>query len=1030
MNVLKTRAVVLLAAIAIAGTACQGEKGSAGTNGTNGGNGTYKNALTTSGLQVAVSGVTVNSDQSVTVSFSVKDDQGNPVDLAGNYSTNVAMTPRFSLSKINVASDGTMLPYTVLTKTGTSTYTTTAPDPSTVALSPTAIAPANPAVPAMSGALAEVGTGAGTYTFTFPTGGYTDAPGTGNNAGKTVRTVSNALTLDPKSTDTYVLWIEAARRTNLTNTDDAKAFKAVNVEYDFIPSGSGTPLKRQVAATAGCTKCHNAFKPEGSVSSAFHGGTRVEAAYCDVCHNPARVSTATVSDGTTPAAFSAIFVHRIHASENLLRLTSGTSTGGYQFQNACTTQSPCVCSSAKPCYPSGTTTGQATSGWQGNTCGTGTKACTCTAAQPCLPNVFHAIADVTYPQDLRNCDACHKDAAQGAQAKTTANRAVCGSCQDYVVFDTASATGLSACVDQVTGAQQKDESGNWQQCFHSAGTGGTYADDNACKGCHVQGGSGYIGDFHVAVVPPDPNNSFAQVVGTATSGTANGVACTSTAPCTCTVAVPCIGSGNNNTNAAYLAAAGAVPANATQISYVVKSVSAFNDTSVTPNALRPQIVFKFQQSVNGAAPTDVVFNTFGSGTTELIDGFVGSPSVYFAYAVPQDGITAPADFNASQSGYIKSIWNGTATGSGAGTMTGPDGNGFYTITLGMGPGAMQTSGTAKTGWQSGVACTSAVPCTCSTTAPCQVGAMIPSNAVMLTGGAGYTYGLSSTQPLTQINLAAYPYLANKTGGLIVPAPDVWIPADPKHARRVIVDNAKCKNCHAALGAAPTFHAGQRNDGPTCSFCHNANQNNSGWSGNEKDFIHGLHAGLAGGAMLPDGAAVSGGTGIRTVPFGWHATSDTDGYWNVTFPGQHNYCEACHATPTDGTHTYDFSAAASVAAIPNMLYSTAATGTPSTASFGSAPYIAVGTAYGSGFSIDKANGIITPAAGSTLVISPITAACVACHDSSAAKGHMVANGGQFYAPRSTALAAAAAYATESCLVCHGTDGAFPIADVHR
>ena len=77
---------------------------------------------------------------------------------------------------------------------------------------------------------------------------------------------------------------------------------------------------------------------------------------------------------------------------------------------------------------------------------------------------------------------------------------------------------------------------------------------------------------------------------------------------------------------------------------------------------------------------------------------MGSPSAQFVFAVPQDGITAPADFNAAASGYLRSIWNGIATGSGAGTLTGPDANGFYTVTL--------------------------------------TGVTIPDGAVMLTGGIG------------------------------------------------------------------------------------------------------------------------------------------------------------------------------------------------------------------------------------------------------------------------------------------------------
>ena len=55
---------------------------------------------------------------------------------------------------------------------------------------------------------------------------------------------------------------------------------------------------------------------------------------------------------------------------------------------------------------------------------------------------------------------------------------------------------------------------------------------------------------------------------------------------------------------------------------------------------------------------------------------------------------------------------------GAGTLTGPDANGFYTVTL--------------------------------------TGVTVPDNAVMLTGGMGYSYSMRSTPPLTQTNLPNYP----------------------------------------------------------------------------------------------------------------------------------------------------------------------------------------------------------------------------------------------------------------------------------
>jgi len=212
-------------------------------------------------------------------------------------------------------------------------------------------------------------------------------------------------------------------------------------------------------------------------------------------------------------------------------------------------------------------------------------------------------------------------------------------------------------------------------------------------------------------------------------------------------------------------------------------------------------------------------------------------------------------------------------------------------------------------------------------------------------------------------------------------------------RRVIVDNDKCKNCHAALGAAPTFHAGNRNDGPTCAFCHNENGNDNGWSYNAKDFIYSLHAGAVTGTVLPDGTISTSRDGIRRVPFTWQAKSASDGYWDVNFPGPHAYCEACHVPGG-----YDFSNSAAQAALPNLLWSTDVTGPP-TAGTNLSPYVSTTTNYGNGFSFSATTGVITAPATTTLVTSPIMAACVACHDSLAARTHMENEGGSFYEPRS-------------------------------
>ena len=296
----------------------------------------------------------------------------------------------------------------------------------------------------------------------------------------------------------------------------------------------------------------------------------------------------------------------------------------------------------------------------------------------------------------------------------------------------------------------------------------------------------------------------------------------------------------------------------------------------------------------------------------------------------QDGITAPSDFNKSASAYIKKVWNGAVTTS---TMTGPDGSGFYTITM--------------------------------------TGITIPSTAVMLTGGVGYTYGSGSPE-LVQTDLPAYPYTpATGVGGLAVPPPNVWKVATGYTGRRVAVDTAKCNECHGLLGVAPTFHDGQRNDAPTCSFCHNPNRTSSGWSANASTFVHAIH-----------------GSSKRTVPFVWAAASETDNFSKVTYPDLLNNCLACHVAGY-----YDFSNATSLAQEPNRLFETVATGTmasSSTTSFAFSPYITKDVNYGSAGSPDN------------LVSSPTAGVCFACHDTSAARSHMQINGAAIYQKRSTAI----------------------------
>ena len=581
--------------------------------------------------------------------------------------------------------------------------------------------------------------------------------------------------------------------------------------------------------------------------------------------------------------------------------------------------------------------------------------------------------EVTYPQDQRNCTKCHTASAatpQGDNWKNVPSRVACGGCHDGINF----ATGQGTTVSGAT----------------TGHIGGAKADDKLCAVCHTNGsskvvpnGNADISAYHIPLKAPDPINFYLKG-----------------SPATCTYPA-C----NTNTNASYVSSDPTnLPAGA--------SVVTWDLASVTLNA-SAQPVFKFRYLVDGTA---AVFNTYSAtGKTEMLDNFVGGPSLYLAFSVPQDGINAPADFNASVSGYIKNIWRGThvndlgqaLAATGDGTFTGPDASGYYTVVL--------------------------------------TGVKIPTTATQMTGGMGYTYAINTTQPLTQTNVPGYAYNTDgkKQGGVSVPAPNVsklisgTLPAGfaTQTARRQVVETARCNTCHNRLGVftSSAFHSGQRNDANTCSFCHNVNRANTfGWAVNQKDMVHAIHSADFRANSQPGAAK-----------FSWEANSG-DAYWKVTYPAILNNCEACHLP---GAYDFTTSGAAAAATNKTLLWSYAGIGTiPATVSTivtGSepiltpanptapsnyySPYVTPGAAYGAGYATNFATASTTPytdAANTTLIHSPIAAACFGCHAGTTAQAHMRTNGGSIYAPRATALAT-----TEACLVCHGTGKVADIKAVH-
>src|SRR6185369_6744235 len=308
----------------------------------------------------------------------------------------------------------------------------------------------------------------------------------------------------------------------------------------------------------------------------------------------------------------------------------------------------------------------------------------------------------------------------------------CGSCHDGINFKTGTGVTLR---DKAAGKNVSDINGTG--IAHPAGP---LPDDAQCALCHKSNGTFPDADINLAhfpVTPPNPANALVL----------NGT--------------------NANTNAAWIASGGSVgrvPLGAIAPRYDIKSVS-------LDGARHPVMVFRWVQNCTAADAstcprTDL--NNFATATVnpatgakEMWDNFMGSPSAQFVFAVQQDTTTAPADFNASASGYLKNIWNGSATG----TLTGPDGSGYYTVTL--------------------------------------TGTTIPTNAGMLTVGVGYSYNVTSTLPLTQTNPADFPVTAATNpaqagqwkGGLIVIAPNVQKVATNFTGRRAIVEDMRCNRCH-------------------------------------------------------------------------------------------------------------------------------------------------------------------------------------------------------------------------------------------
>jgi len=425
----------------------------------------------------------------------------------------------------------------------------------------------------------------------------------------------------------------------------------------------------------------------------------------------------------------------------------------------------------------------------------------------------------------------------------------------------------------------------------------------------------------------------------------------------------------------------------TNFTYDIKS-AAVNSTSNDVT-----IVFRILASTNGGTAAPVTFLAPAAAMANPLTGFTGSPGFLLAYAsdaTATDGIAAPVDYNnagvkqaQAVSVSIANLLDTAKTADGSLSAT-ADASGYYTATI-------KGTGTK----------------------------MFPAGAKLRAVGLqGY---------FTQVSPAAARHAI-----AVVKA----VTGDT--ARRTVVDKTKCANCHEWFEG----HGGNRvYDTQICVMCHVPGLASSGrgatsaqlkpgtyaWTtadkkkltewgidpatfgvgandalkypvvtNNFKDMIHGIHAGRDRVTPFKDARNRSG-------------TQTLLDFKRMDFPGVLKNCETCHAAGTYSNapigalaSTYESIDAAYAAGI--------AAGTPTAA---------------------QANTALSSVSGTDKVVSPFAAACVSCHDSAAAQGHIATNGGMIQVDRSVFKTnVTTAGKGEACATCHGTGKAEDPAVVHK
>jgi Outer membrane cytochrome MtrC/MtrF-like, domains II/IV len=176
-----------------------------------------------------------------------------------------------------------------------------------------------------------------------------------------------------------------------------------NIISDFVPDGSVSAISRDVVTENACNSCHgNLDNPYGGVSG-IHGSARYKVAACVVCHAP-RANSASGTQGISVGREMAYFIHAIHSAADLGTPDPDTNVDPAGSDN-----------------------------W----------------------------SEVTYPENIKNCQKCHTGVAD-ADNYLNASRLACNGCHTGVDFTTG--TGHD---------------------------GGIQLNDNSCAVCHPTSGNGF-----------------------------------------------------------------------------------------------------------------------------------------------------------------------------------------------------------------------------------------------------------------------------------------------------------------------------------------------------------------------------------------------------------------------------------------------------------------------------------------------------------------------------------------------------------